>query len=156
VKKSIALVLFVFAAPTFAQAPKPIPRSEYIKNLDNRFTGIDANHDGKITLQEMTAQQQRELQMAKEKLQQQIIARFKQLDTNKDGQLSQQEFLAATPPLRTGETPEQLIQRFDGNHDGVVTQEEFRDPEVAKFNKIDTNHDGLVSPAEIQAAAGKK
>ena len=154
-KNSIALVLFVLAVPTVAQAPKPVPRSEYIKNLDNRFTAMDSNHDGKITLQEMTAQQQRELQMAKEKLRQQLVARFKQLDTNKDGQLSQQEFLAATPPLRTGETPQQLIQRFDGNGDGVVTQEEFRAPQVATFNRIDTNHDGTVTPAEAQAAAKK-
>jgi len=156
VKKSIALVLRVYAAPTFAQAPRPIPKSEFLKSLDNRFAGIDANHDGKITVQEMTAQQQRELQMAKEKLQQQIAARFKQLDTNKDGQLSQQEFLAATPPIRTNETPQDLMQRFDANHDGIITPTEFRAPELVNFNKVDTNHDGIVSPAEIQAAAGKK
>ena len=156
-KKRIAIALLTVAAPAFAQnAPKPIPRSEYIKNLDNRFAGMDANHDGTITLAELTAQQQRELEMAKQRLQQQIQARFNQLDTNKNGQLSLQEFLAATPPIRTNETPQDLLQRFDANRDGKVTLEEFRAPEVAKFNKIDTNHDGTVTPAELQAAAGKK
>jgi len=34
--------------------------------------------------------------------------------------------------------------------------QEFRAPEIAKFNKIDANRDGTVSPAEIQAVTGKK
>ena len=158
-KKRLVLAIIATAStvPAFAQtALKPVPRSEYIKNLDNRFTAMDTNHDGKITLPEMAAQQQREIQAAKGKLQEQLITKFKQLDTNKDGQLGQQEFLAAMPAVRTGETPQQLLQRFDGNRDGVVSQEEFRAPEIAKFNKIDANRDGTVSPAEIQAVTGKK
>jgi Skp family chaperone for outer membrane proteins len=149
----------LFASAAIAQAAppaKPIPRSEYIKNVDNRFSTIDANHDGKITKEELAAEQQRELQQAKVRMAQQLEAKFKQLDTNKDGQLNLQEFMAAAPPLRTAETPEQMIAALDANHDGRISADEFRVPELAKFNKVDANHDGVVTPEEIRAAAGRK
>jgi Ca2+-binding EF-hand superfamily protein len=64
--------------------------------------------------------------------------------------------MAAAPPLRTAESPEQMIARLDSNHDGKVSADEFRAPELAKFNRIDANHDGVVSPDEIKAAASRK
>ena len=50
----------------------------------------------------------------------------------------------------------QMLARLDANHDGKISAAEFRDPELAKFNKIDTNHDGVVSVQELQAAAAGK
>ena len=136
-----------------AQGPKPITRSAYLGNVEARFAIIDKNHDGSVDAGEMAAEQQRELQLAKNALAQQLQARFKQLDTNKDGQLSLAEFMAAAPPIRTNETPQQLLQKLDANHDGKVSADEFKAPDLAKFDRIDTNHDGVVSVQEQQAAA---
>lgn len=149
---ALAALSLMLASTGSAQAPRPISRADYIKTLDTRFNRIDTNHDGFISRAEMVAQQQRDLQAARNKMTQELQAKFRQLDTNRDGQLSLQEFLAAAPSVKTVETPEQLIQKFDSNRDGKVTAAEFRAPEIAKFNRIDTNHDGIVTPAEMQAA----
>jgi hypothetical protein len=154
-------LLFATAAAALSLAsaavaqPKPVARADYMKNVDTRFGTMDTNHDGKLSKTEVAAEQQRELQQAKARIGQQLQAKFKQLDTNKDGQLSQQEFMAASPPLRASETPEQMVARFDSNHDGAIGGDEFRTPELAKFNRVDANHDGIVTPAEIQAANKK-
>jgi hypothetical protein len=148
--------LLALASVANAQVQKPVTRSDFVKNLDAKFSAADANHDGVVTKAELTALQQHDLQQGKALLAQKMEQQFQQLDTNKDGKLSLQEFLAATPPLRTSETPDQLLQRLDTNHDGKVSHDEFLAPEVAKFNKVDANHDGVVTPAEIQAAQGRK
>lgn len=153
------LSMLVLASPAFGQAggpAKPISRADYLKTVDNRFSALDSNHDGKVTKDELAAEQQREIQRAKAQIAQQMQAKFKQVDTNKDGKLSLQEFLAATPALRATENPDQLLQRLDANHDGKVTVDEFRAPELATFSRVDSNHDGVVTPDEVKAAAGKK
>jgi Ca2+-binding EF-hand superfamily protein len=151
-----AAAVLVASAAAAQNAPKPVSRTDYVKNLDNRFAQVDSNHDGFLSAAELATLQQRELNQAKNMLQQQAQARFKQLDTNKDGQLSPAEFAAIAPAIRTSETPQQALQALDSNHDGKLSAEEFRAPQVAKFNKADANHDGTVTPAEAQAAAGKK
>lgn len=138
------------------QSPKPINRVDYVKTVDAHFNQIDANHDGKLSKEELAAELQREMQMANTRIAQQLQAKFKQLDTNHDGQLSLQEFMAIQPSIRSSETPDQMLQRLDSNHDGKLSADEFRAPELAKFNRLDTNHDGVVTPAEIQAASGHK
>lgn len=143
------------SVPAVAQQ-KAISRTEYMKEVDASFARIDTNHDGVISPAEMAAEQQRELQQAKAAVEQQMRAKFNQLDTNHDGQLSFQEFMAAAPPLRTNESPEQVMKALDTNHDGKISAEEFRAPRIAKFNQLDTNHDGVISPAEMQAGQGKK
>jgi Ca2+-binding EF-hand superfamily protein len=154
---AFATVAIGIAAPVQAQQPaKPVSRADFIKTLDARFNAIDANHDGKISKDEMAAEQQRELQQAKAAITRKLEEQFRQLDTNHDGKLSLQEFMAAAPPIRTSETPEQMVARLDTNHDGKVGPDEFRAPELAKFNRIDTNHDGVVSPEELRAAQGRK
>ena len=50
----------------------------------------------------------------------------------------------------------QLLAKFDANKNGTVSADEFRAPDLAKFNRADTNRDGVVSPAEARAAAGQK
>ena len=136
-------------------APKPIGRAEYLKTVDGRFNLADTNHDGFISKAELLAQQQRDLEQAKSRVNQQLTASFNRLDTNHDGKLSLQEFLGAAPPMRVGENADQMMQRLDSNHDGKMSAEEWRSPELAKFNKVDANHDGIVTPAEIQAANKK-
>jgi len=137
-------------------APKPISRADYVKTVDARFNVIDANHDGKVTRDELVAQQQRELANGKALISKKLQEQFRQLDTNKDGKLSIEEFLAGAPAVRTAETPDQLLQALDTNHDGKVTPDEFRTPNMAKFNRVDANHDGIVTPEEMKAASGGK
>jgi len=151
-----AMLVVIGSAAAAQNAPKPVSRTDYVKNLDNNFARIDTNHDGSISAAELATEQQRELVLAKNALQQQAQARFKQLDTNKDGQLSPAEFAALAPTIRTSQTPQQALQALDSNHDGKLSADEFRAPQLAKFNKADANHDGTVTPAEAQAAAGKK
>lgn len=150
----LILTLIAVAVPAAAQQ-KSVSRADWIKTVDAHFAQLDANHDGILTKAELAAEQQRELAQAKAAVEKQMRARFNQLDTNKDGQLSFQEFLAMAPALKATESPDQLLQRLDANHDGKVTAAEFRGPEIAKFDKADANHDGVVTPAEAQAA-GKK
>jgi hypothetical protein len=144
------------AAASAQSAPKPVARADYIKVVDGHFNGADTNHDGFISRAELVAQQQRDLDAAKGRINQQLQTKFNQLDTNHDGKLSIQEFMGIAPPLKVNENPEQMLARLDANHDGKISAAEFRDPELAKFNKIDTNHDGVVSVQELQAAAAGK
>ena len=65
------------------------------------------------------------------------------------------EFMAAAGPIRTVESPQQLLQKLDTNHDGKVSMEEYRAPEIDKFNRADANHDGVVTPAEAAASVRK-
>ena len=135
---------------------KPISRAQLVKSLDTRFSGIDSNHDGKVTKGELATAQQRELQAGIQKIRQQMQIKFRQLDTNKDGQLSQAEFMVVVPTLRANETPDQLLAKLDANKNGSVTNDEFRAPDLAKFNRIDANRDGIATLEEMRRAAGRK
>ena len=139
-------------AASAQSAQKPISRADYIKTVDGRFNNMDANHDGFLSRAEMAAQAQRDLDLGKAKINQQLVASFNKLDTNHDGKLTLQEFMGAAPAIKLGETPDQIVQRLDSNHDGRISTAEFRDPEVAKFNRVDANHDGIATPQEVQAA----
>ena len=48
--------------------------------------------------------------------------------------------------------PKNAFEKLDTNHDGKVTADEFRAPQLIKFNQIDTNHDGVITPQELQAS----
>jgi hypothetical protein len=136
-------------------APKPIARADYINVLNSHFATMDTNHDGVVSRDEVAAQEQRDLAQAKANMQAQLRDAFKRLDTNKDGALSLAEFLATAPGIKTSQTPEQLLQTLDANHDGKISAEEFRAPQLAKFNRVDANHDGVVTPEEQRAGGGK-
>ncbi|MFL6759636.1 EF-hand domain-containing protein [Sphingomonas sp.] len=144
------------SAATAQTAPKPITRADYIKIVDTRFNTVDANHDGKVTRDELIAQQQREMANGKAVIAKRLQDQFRQLDTNKDGKLTIDEFVAGAPPIRTAETPDQLLNALDTNHDGKISTDEFRAPNLAKFNKVDANHDGVATVQEQQAAARSK
>jgi 5-hydroxyisourate hydrolase-like protein (transthyretin family) len=153
----LACAAIAFSTAAAAQtAPKPVSRADFVKAIDARFNLVDTNHDGKLTRDEMVAQQQRDLASGKAKLAAKFQDAFRRLDTNKDGKLTLEEFMASAPTIRTTETPDQLLQTLDTNHDGKVSAEEFRAPNLAKFNKVDANHDGVVTVQEQQAAAGAK
>jgi Ca2+-binding EF-hand superfamily protein len=138
-----------------AQAPKPISKADYTKNVDARFNTLDINHDNVLSKDEIAAAQQKAMNNARAVEQQRMEASFKKLDTNKDGSLSLAEFKAAAPPVRASETPDQMLGQLDKNKDGKVSLLEYRAGPVAAFDKMDANHDGTVTPQEVAAARKK-
>jgi len=142
------------SGPALAQQ-KPVSRADYVKIVDNHFNEADTNHDGFLSNAELAAQQSRDLARAKANFNQGLTAKFNQLDTNHDGKLTLQEFYGLAPQMQVGESAAQAMNRLDTNHDGKMSAEEWRAPELAKFNKVDLNHDGIVTPAEIQAVNKK-
>ncbi len=143
------------AQASSAQGAQPVTRNAYGGMIETNFARMDGNHDGSVTKAELASEQQREVDLVKSRLTQQMLAKFKQLDTNKDGQLTFQEFAAATPPIKTAETTDQMLQSLDSNRDGKITLAEYRAIQLAKFDKADSNHDGTVTPAEARASQQK-
>jgi Ca2+-binding EF-hand superfamily protein len=151
-----AAAAIVAGAPALAQqAPKPMSRATFINGLNTRFATIDANHDGKISRDEIVAAQARDVQQAQGVMAKKLQDAFKRLDTNHDGKLSLNEFMATEPNVHPSATPDQIIQQLDTNHDGKISADEFRAPDLARFQKADLNHDGVVTPEEAAAASKK-
>ena len=150
-----AVALPVTAQQSGAAAPKAVSRSDVSSKLDGAFAAADTNHDGSLSASELQAMQQKTLQAVQSKARAELQTRFNQLDTNKDGRLSFDEF-AAIATVRANQTPEQMLQKLDTNHDGKVSPAEAKAPELAAFDKLDTNHDGTLSVQEQAAARQKK
>jgi len=131
-------------------------RTQFLSNVQSRFSAADTNHDGFIDANEVSAAQQRDLQQARTAEQQRIGAEFDKLDTNHDGQLSKAEFMAAAPTVTPRQTIQQIIGVIDSNKDGKISLQEYEAGPLGAFNKVDTNRDGTVSAAEIQAARAPK
>jgi hypothetical protein len=148
------------ASPASAQQgstqPKPVTRAAVAAKLDSAFAAADTNHDGFLSVAEVQALENSELQKVQAALRARAEAQFKALDTNKDGQLSFQEFAAATPNVKATDTPASLVQKLDTNHDGKISMAEFRAQRLAQFDKADLNHDGIVTPDEERRAAAQK
>jgi len=139
------------ARPT-AQAPKPVSKADFTKNVDARFGVLDTNKDGSVDKAEITAAQTRAMQQANAAQQRRLENEFKRLDTNKDNQLSLAEFKAAAPPIRSTETADQTLSKLDTNKDGKISAQEFRAPQLVAFDRTDANKDGTITPQEAQAA----
>jgi Ca2+-binding EF-hand superfamily protein len=144
---SAALLVLQQAAVT-----QPVPRADYLKVMDAEFKQLDANGDGKVTAQEVTAKQTQD-----EKAQALALNRkiFTQLDKDKNGTLSPDEFagLVGNPPPVD---PRPFMQRMDLDKDGTVTLIEHRTVMLATFDAIDRDKDGVVTPAEMQASQQQK
>lgn len=154
------------------------------EDLPERMRGIfargDANHDGKLTAEELKAMSERQTgpegpanrgggQRGPFNSDPLLAA----LDTNHDGELSAEEIAAASTSLlaldKNGNgqidademKPHQMtpaerlhhfIEEFDGNKDGRIARNEAPERMVnsGEFDKIDTNHDGFLDRDELQ------
>ena len=139
------------AAPA-AQGPQSMTKADFLKTVDGRFAAVDANHDGAITKEEVSAMQTKALAEAQAAAQKQIEADFKKLDTNKDNSLSLAEFKAVTPALRPRQGVDEMLASLDANKDGKVTAAEYRAAPLADFDKADANHDGTLTAQELAAS----
>ena len=134
--RNSAIILGLLAlgsATAFAQGS---PRGSHERP---RFSQLDGNGDGVITLAE---------------LQNQAQAKFSTADTNGDGQLDASELAAAAARERAGRI-ERLITRKDKNGDGLLSLEEMapRNGGGARlFARADIDGNGEISQAEWDAA----
>jgi hypothetical protein len=61
--------------------------------------------------------------------------------------------IAAVPTLAQSQDPIELLpanwDRIDANHDGVISQAEFRNVQAARWTQIDSNNDGFLTEADF-------
>lgn len=141
--------LLAVAGSALAQQPgqrgpaADLTRDQAVARADQHFQRMDANRDGRVTVQE--AQQARQAFRAERQ-----GRLFDRLDANRDGSLSRAEFSARGQRRGGGRGPqhgERRVQRMFGA-DGVVTREEFRARALQRFERLDANRDGTVTMAE--------
>lgn len=114
------------------------------------FGEMDANADGKVTKDEITAFQ---------------TAKTAAMDTDKDGNLSVAELLAAHEARKAANEDDRakrmvkrMIEKRDANKDGVLSLAEMTPPADRgdkMFARADTDGDGAISKAEAEAVKGK-
>jgi Ca2+-binding EF-hand superfamily protein len=103
-----------------------------------RFSQIDTNKDGKISLAELTASRETWLT---------------RVDTNKDGVATRAEIDASFQAGRK-EHLQRMFERDDANKDGRIGRDESHMPS-AWFERADANKDGALTLDEISAARPK-
>jgi Ca2+-binding EF-hand superfamily protein len=128
-----ALVL-LSRGPAFAQ---PQPKDEQKKDwVQETFTRLDANRDGKLTADELTD-----------------AGKFKACDANADGAVTLEELRAAVEKMAPKPNPaadaEKKFKELDKNADGKLSAEEIGKPEL--FTALDKNADGAVTLDEVKA-----
>jgi hypothetical protein len=146
-----------------------VTRQQVIARVDEMFARIDANHDGRITPDEM--QNMRGIRgmggmrgMGEHRagggdMRQRM---FDRIDANHDGMISREEFAQAHPggPGREMGPPPGSPGGPDGHRmgarmfgeQGFVTLEQMRARALERFDRADANHDGVLTMAERQAA----
>jgi len=154
-----ALMLAALPAAALAAQPeekgeveKPITKDEISARLDADYADMDADKDGKLTAAEIDAKLVRSAEAKIEEIKKERDAAFAKLDVNSDGNISRAEFdeKAKLPTIKQPDA-KPFLDRFDGDKDGAISQEEFRAPTLANFARMDANKDGTVTPAEANA-----
>ena len=116
------------------------PRDEhYHGGPGETLKKYDANKDGTLTLEELTAG---------------LRAEFALADTNKTGCLPPDQ-VAAINRARIEADQSTATPLQDWNQDGCVSFQEFAAAPAALFDELDRNHDGKVTAQEFDQAAGR-
>jgi len=157
--------LFLAALPAMAlaqeaEAPaedKPVTRAEINAKLDSDYADLDADKDGKVTPAEINTRLTKSAEAELDVYRKKRDETFAKLDTDGNGTISRAEFDAKAPLPKIKEADAKpFLDRFDKDKDGAITQDEFRAPTLANFEKMDGNKDGTVTPAELKTATAAK
>lgn len=113
------------------------------KNTDGKLTGEETSRwfnrrgaprpGGTQTLDEVLARSK---------------TRFVTLDTNADGTVLLTEVEAADAERQAYRVKREM-HRFDANHDGKVTQDEYMMPAKRRFSSLDLDNDGRISASDL-------
>lgn len=108
-------------------------------NLDEKFTKMDANADGKVSADEHAAFSE---------------AKFTEIDADGDKRITVTEmtsfFTAKGKTVEPGEaTPADKIKKLDKNGDGILTFGENKSGSKAMFKKFDADRDGFLTKDEL-------
>lgn len=111
------LTAMPFGAPALAQRGSmgPVTHDAYVTMQKQRFDMMDADHDGVVTKEELTAQLA--ARMGEAPPAERVDALFKTMDTDGDGKATAAEVAAGA---------ETHFTAMDTNHDGTLSEEEFR------------------------------
>ena len=126
------LVAAVAVSGTSALAAGPKDRAPV------SFQELDANGDGQITKEEMTAHRDK---------------RFTDADANGDGQLNLEEMQAAAQK-QASDRVAKMFEKHDANQDGVLSSDELPKPRRADkmFDRMDADDNGSISEQEFADA----
>jgi Ca2+-binding EF-hand superfamily protein len=100
----------------------------------------DLDNNGEITLEEFT-------KVATE--------RFTSADADKNGQLTVAEVSAEIQKMRNERMATRVIERLDGNGDGVLTTAEVENARGKLFALMDRNDDGKIAGNELPRRMGR-
>lgn len=142
------------AAKPAAEEAKPVARTELSDELNADYADLDTDKDGKVTEEEIKARLVRKAEADLTVLRKARDEAFAKLDTDSNGSISKAEFEARAPLPVIKDATERAnanLTRFDADKDGSITQDEFRTPTLANFDKLDRNKDGTLSVAEQKA-----
>jgi hypothetical protein len=124
----MAALLTLIALGACSQAAPSAKGGDAPAGRDGRRSA-DANHDGKVTLDEAKAAQKR---------------MFDRFDTNHDGKLSFEEIEAM--PERMADR----MDRMDANGDRDISADEIAKAAEDRFHRRDKNGDGVLSGDEMR------
>jgi hypothetical protein len=147
-----------------------VTRQQVIERTDQRFARLDANHDGRVTPDEVRSTGEHRRDEMRQHM-------FDRLDANHDGNISREEFAQAHamhdgpggpgghrgrhmgPPPGGPGGPEGAGHGMRGarmfGDQGFVTLEQMRARALERFDRADANHDGTLTAAERRAAHGR-
>lgn len=126
-----------------------VSREAFVRAVDLRFVGIDADGNGRLEEAELDAAQARIVARIEERRRSVATANFAAADANADGKVTLDEWLAAATaaPLRVW-TGGQLLASLDADKDGAVSLDEYRASQLDQFDARDTDGDGTIEAGE--------